>query len=67
MKVVNSLEVIKRGFQTTVQDFGRFGYRKFGVPTSGVMDKKSMIDANKLVGNPISLSLIHISEPTRPY
>lgn len=58
MKVVNSLEVIKRGFQTTVQDFGRFGYRKFGVPTSGVMDKKSMIDANKLVGNPISNPVI---------
>lgn len=58
MKVVKSLEVIKCGFQTTVQDFGRFGYRKIGIPTSGVMDIKSMIDANKLVGNPISNSVI---------
>ena len=28
---------------------------------------KDMIDVNTVVGSPITLSLIHISEPTRPY
>ena len=48
---MRSLEVIKQGFQSTIQDFGRFGYRNIGVPKSGAMDFKSMKDANRLVGN----------------
>jgi len=44
--------VIKAGFFTTIQDKGRFGYRKYGIPISGAMDLKSMMDANFLVGNP---------------
>ena len=49
---MGQLTVIKQGFQTTIQDLGRFGYRKLGVPISGAMDSKSMIDANHIVGNP---------------
>lgn len=36
---------------TTVQDLGRFGYQKFGMPTAGVMDKFSYKIANLLVDN----------------
>jgi len=36
---------------TTVQDKGRFGYQKFGMPTAGAMDKFSYTIANLLVGN----------------
>ena len=36
---------------TTVQDSGRFGYQKFGMPTAGVMDKYSYKIANLLVDN----------------
>jgi len=36
---------------TTVQDRGRFGYQKFGMPTAGAMDKFSYKIANLLVGN----------------
>lgn len=44
--------VIEAGFFTTIQDKGRFGYRKYGIPISGAMDLKSMMDANFLVENP---------------
>ncbi len=43
--------VVKPGFFTTVQDLGRFGYLKFGVPTSGAMDEFSLRVANMLVRN----------------
>lgn len=46
------LEVLNGGLLTTVQDQGRHGYRKFGVPVSGVMDEHSYKLANWLVGNP---------------
>ena len=36
---------------TTVQDLGRFGYQKFGMPTAGAMDKFSYKIANLLVDN----------------
>lgn len=43
--------VLDSGLFTTVQDYGRPGYRKYGIPTSGVMDVKSYELANWLVGN----------------
>jgi biotin-dependent carboxylase-like uncharacterized protein len=36
---------------TTVQDLGRFGYLRFGVPVSGAMDTFSLDASNSLVGN----------------
>lgn len=48
---MGSIQVIKPGFQSTIQDLGRYGFRKIGVPTSGAMDLKSMLDANQIVGN----------------
>ena len=45
------LKVQKPGLFTTVQDLGRFGYLRFGVPVSGAMDKFSLIAANLLVEN----------------
>ncbi len=46
------LTVNDGGLFTTIQDSGRPGYRKFGVPVSGAMDSKSFRLANWLVGNP---------------
>jgi biotin-dependent carboxylase-like uncharacterized protein len=48
MKVFN---VTKPGFFTTVQDLGRYGHLKYGVPVSGAMDTFSLAAANALVGN----------------
>lgn len=48
---MNVFQVLKPGFFTTVQDLGRYGYLKYGVPISGAMDSFSLIAANLLVGN----------------
>lgn len=44
--------VIHPGLFTTVQDLGRFGYQRFGMPVSGAMDTAALRLANRLVGNP---------------
>jgi len=48
---VNLFHVLRPGFFTTVQDLGRYGYLKYGVPISGAMDTFSMVAANILVAN----------------
>ena len=48
---MSSIKVLKAGFFTTVQDLGRQGYQKFGMPVAGVMDNFSYRVANNLVGN----------------
>ena len=45
------LEVLRPGLLTTVQDRGRIGTQKFGVPVSGAMDEVALRVANVLVGN----------------
>ena len=42
----------KKGLLTTVQDFGRTGYQRYGMPVCGAMDRFAMALANLLVGNP---------------
>jgi antagonist of KipI len=37
---------------TTVQDLGRPGYLRVGIPASGPMDRDAFLLANRLVGNP---------------
>lgn len=51
---MKSIEVIDGGMLTTVQDLGRFGYQRYGVPTSGALDVFALRAANRLVGNPDS-------------
>ena len=48
---MNVFRVLKPGLFTTVQDTGRHGYLKYGVPMSGAMDTLSLITANALVAN----------------
>jgi biotin-dependent carboxylase-like uncharacterized protein len=45
------LKALKPGLFTTVQDLGRFGYLRYGVPISGAMDTFSHTIANLLVDN----------------
>lgn len=45
------LRVLKPGLLTSVQDLGRYGYQKYGVIASGVMDQLAHRLANILVGN----------------
>jgi len=46
-----TVSIISAGFQTTVQDCGRIGLRKFGVTPGGALDPISLRLANLLVGN----------------
>jgi KipI family sensor histidine kinase inhibitor len=46
------LEVLDGGLLTTVQDQGRPGYQRFGVPVTGAIDMPAFVAANALVGNP---------------
>ena len=48
---MSSIKILKAGFFTTVQDLGRQGYQRFGMPVAGVMDNFSYRVANYLVGN----------------
>lgn len=44
--------MVDPGLLTTVQDLGRFGHQRVGVPPSGPMDRAAFLVANRLVGNP---------------
>ena len=45
------IKILNTGFYSTIQDFGRVGFQQYGVPYSGVMDRKSAALANVLLGN----------------
>lgn len=46
-----SIQVLRPGIHSTLQDTGRHGYQHFGVPVSGAMDLFSHRVANILLGN----------------
>jgi len=43
--------ILSTGLKATIQDAGRFGWREYGIPQSGVADAYSGALANILVGN----------------
>jgi biotin-dependent carboxylase-like uncharacterized protein len=47
--------------QSSIQDLGRKGFRSYGVPISGAMDKYSAILANKLLNNKEGLPVMEIT------
>jgi antagonist of KipI len=47
----DTLEIVSPGLLTSVQDLGRRGYQRFGIPVSGAMDAPALRVANILVGN----------------
>jgi biotin-dependent carboxylase-like uncharacterized protein len=48
---MKAFEVINPGIYTTLQDLGRPGYMKYGIPASGAADRFSAQVANLLAGN----------------
>jgi antagonist of KipI len=48
---VKAIRVLEPGFQTTIQDLGRFGYAHLGVSASGAADTLALRAGNLLVGN----------------
>lgn len=51
MSAAAVLEVLSAGAWASIQDFGRRGWRRAGVPWSGVLDPRLMRIANVLAGN----------------
>lgn len=59
--MVGSLEILEGGLLTTIQDGGRSGYLKLGVPRSGVMDEHAYHIANWLALNPSDSPVLEIT------
>jgi antagonist of KipI len=56
-----ALKVLRAGILSTLQDLGRFGYQRFGVPVSGAMDEYSHRLANVVVGNPETEATLEVT------
>ena len=55
------LEILQAGPQITLQDAGRFGLLRYGVPSSGPMDRFAFSIANLALGNPAQATSIEVS------
>jgi allophanate hydrolase len=55
------LSVSFAGPHVSIQDAGRRGFMRFGVPASGPMDRASFAAANVALGNPAGHPAIEIS------
>lgn len=56
--MTNRLQLISPGPLASIQDLGRFGYRRFGVPQSGCLHPDLARIANALAGNPAEAAII---------
>ena len=54
------LEVLEASGPITIQDSGRRGWRRFGVPAAGPMDELAFAGANLLAGNPNEAAMLEI-------
>ena len=52
------LRIVSAGLSTTVQDAGRIGWQRFGVPVSGALDRVALAAANVTVGNPATTAAL---------
>lgn len=57
---MSKLVVVTAGPATSVQDAGRFGAQRYGLTTSGAMDRVSLAMANCLAGNPPFAAAIEV-------
>jgi biotin-dependent carboxylase-like uncharacterized protein len=60
MNSIPTFEILDGGLGATVQDAGRFGFQRFGVPPSGAMDEHAFDWANKLLDNPPDAPCVEI-------
>ncbi|RTL61012.1 MAG: biotin-dependent carboxyltransferase family protein [Sphingobacteriales bacterium] len=54
------IKVLQSGIQTTIQDYGRYGYRSFGISVSGVLSTYSSRLANILAGNEMNAPVLEM-------
>lgn len=56
-----NIRIIQPGLFTSIQDLGRFGFQKYGVPQAGVMDRYAMRICNLILGNPEDTAVMEIT------
>ena len=56
-----SLEILRAGLQTSIQDLGRFGAAHLGISASGASDNLAMRIGNLIVGNPENTTAIEMT------
>jgi biotin-dependent carboxylase-like uncharacterized protein len=59
------IELLSSGMLSTVQDLGRLGHLRFGVGTSGAMDRLALQAGNLMLGNPATAAGIEV--PVLPF
>lgn len=57
-----SINFIKAGLQTSLQDLGRPSFRRFGIPNNGALDPVSLKIANWLVSKPLCSACLEITQ-----
>jgi len=58
---MGKIKILNKGLLTSIQDLGRRGYQKCGVPISGVMDDYSHKIANILVDNTVEEATLEVT------
>ncbi|BEQ13435.1 biotin-dependent carboxyltransferase family protein [Desulfoferula mesophila] len=58
---VTYLTVLRPGALSSVQDLGRPGYQRLGIAESGAMDTYSLVQANRLLGNPDGVAVLEMT------
>jgi biotin-dependent carboxylase-like uncharacterized protein len=61
--VSGALRIRDPGLRSTLQDRGRTGWQRFGVPVSGALDQTALAAANLVAGNPSGMAAIELSPP----
>lgn len=56
-----TINIIRTGLQTTIQDLGRPKYQSSGIPLGGALDRKAAIQSNYLVDNPLDAPVLEIT------
>lgn len=57
-----SIRFLKAGLQTSLQDLGRQGFRRYGIPNNGALDPVSLQIANWLVNKPLNSACLEITQ-----
>lgn len=58
---MDMFRVLRPGSLTTVQDLGRYGLQRYGIPVSGALDRFSFAVGNLLVGNPEGAASLEVT------
>lgn len=56
-----SIKVIKGGFLSLLQDYGRFGVKQHGISQSGALDEHAFLWANHLINNDFNAACLEIA------